>query len=85
MHLQSLELLGFKSLPTKRSLISTKARPRSSTERLRKINVLDVIRWGMATICKSLRKDEMADVIFDGSDTRAGGSRRGITDFHRLR
>jgi len=72
MHLESLEIIGFKSFAAKTALqfhrgVTAVVGPNGCG----KSNILDAIRWVLGEqSAKALRGGEMADVIFSGADSR---------------
>ena len=80
MRLKNISLSGFKSFvdPTKISFPSSMSGV-VGPNGCGKSNIIDAIRWVMGEIsAKNLRGESMADVIFNGSSSRAPSSRASV-------
>ncbi len=80
MRLKNISLSGFKSFvdPTKISLPSSMSGV-VGPNGCGKSNIIDAVRWVMGEIsAKNLRGESMADVIFNGSSSRAPSSRASV-------
>ena len=72
MHLQAIELLGFKSFPDKTRIdfahgITALLGPNGCG----KSNIVDAIKWSVGEqSAKTLRADKMEDIIFNGTENR---------------
>ena len=80
MRLKNISLSGFKSFvdPTKISFPSSMSGV-VGPNGCGKSNIIDAVRWVMGEIsAKNLRGESMADVIFNGSSSRAPSSRASV-------
>ena len=80
MRLKNISLSGFKSFvdPTKISFPSSMSGV-VGPNGCGKSNIIDAVRWVMGEIsAKNLRGENMADVIFSGSSSRAPSSRASV-------
>src|SRR4026208_1216703 len=76
MHLERLEISGFKSFSDRSELASARGVPAVGGPTVcGKGNVADALTWVLGEqSAKSLRGDKMEDVIFSGSDARKPGA-----------